>query len=306
MTKIIEIQNLVKKYNGKSVLKWMDFSLEKWDFKALLWINWAWKSTTIGILTNLVEKTSGNVKIAWIDIDTNFSNARKTVWVVPQEFNFDPFAKVESICINQAWYYGVAEKEAKKESQKLLKSLWLWEKKDAKAKELSWGMKRRLMIARALVHKPKILILDEPTAGVDVELRKTMWDFIQKLNKEKGVSILLTTHYLEEVEQLCNKVAILSKGKIVADMSVTELLSNLWEQTFVINTQNILDSHSIWWINKKYQAIKLHDTEIEITLPKNSSLSNMFRDLDTANIYATSIRPKENRIEKLFLEYTQL
>ncbi|MCP4522780.1 MAG: ABC transporter ATP-binding protein, partial [Candidatus Gracilibacteria bacterium] len=212
--KAIEIKNLEKNYGKNTVLDKVSFSIESGDFFALLGHNGAGKTTLISILTNLVNKSSGTVKIGGIDIDKDFQKARTQIGVVPQEFNFDIFSRVIDIPLIQAGYYGIDKETALKRTEKYLKKLGLWEKRDARARELSGGMKRRLMIVRALVHKPKILILDEPTAGVDVELRKSMWEFIQELN-DNGTTILLTTHYLEEVESLCKNVAIMHKGKIV-------------------------------------------------------------------------------------------
>ena len=237
----------------------MNLEVEAGDFFALLGHNGAGKSTTIGIMTSLVNKDSGTVKIGGVDIDEKFSLAKTHIGVVPQEFNFDIFAKVEDICLFAAGYYGVSREEAKKRA--------------AKAKELSGGMKRRLMIARALMHEPKILVLDEPTAGVDVELRKTMWEFIRELN-EKGVTIILTTHYLEEVEELCRNVAILTGGQIVHQGSVKELLSTLDEEIFVLDLKNELLE-----IPKRFSQYdpKLVDAKtLELTVKAADSVNDIF------------------------------
>lgn len=299
MTAILQIQNLKKSYKGNEVLKWVNLEVEAGDFFALLGHNGAWKSTTIGIMTSLVNKDSGNVKIGEVDIDENFSLAKTFIWVVPQEFNFDIFAKVEDICLFAAGYYGVPREEAKKRAEFYLTKLWLWEKRWAKAKELSGGMKRRLMIARALMHEPKILVLDEPTAGVDVELRKTMWEFIRELN-EKGVTIILTTHYLEEVEELCRNVAILTWWEIVHQGSVKELLSTLDEEIFVLDLKN--DLHEIPKRFSQYDP-KLVDTKtLELTVKAHDSVNDIFTILSEKWVEVLSMRNKSNRLEQLFLK----
>ena len=299
MTAILQIQNLKKSYKGNEVLKWVNLEVEEGDFFALLWHNGAGKSTTIGIMTSLVNKDSGTVKIGGVDIDENFSLAKTFIGVVPQEFNFDIFAKVEDICLFAAGYYGVPREEAKKRAEFYLTKLGLWEKRGAKAKELSGGMKRRLMIARALMHEPKILVLDEPTAGVDVELRKTMWEFIKELN-EKGVTIILTTHYLEEVEELCRNVAILTGGQIVHQGSVKELLSTLNEEIFVLDLKNELLE-----IPKRFSQYdpKLVDTKtLELTVKAQDSVNDIFSVLSEKWVEVLSMRNKSNRLEQLFLK----
>jgi len=301
MTKnIIEISQLTKKYWTNEVLKSIDLEIQQWDFFALLWHNGAGKTTTINILTNLVNKTSGIVKINNIDIDLDFTHARRYVWVVPQEFNFDTFAKVKDIPVIQAWYYGIQKDIAIKRTEKYLKKLWLWEKRENRARELSWGMKRRLMIVRALIHKPKILILDEPTAWVDVDLRKSMWEFIKELN-QSGTTILLTTHYLEEVEALCKNVAILDKWKIIENTSVKKLLNSLQEETIILSSsEEIFEIPKI--IEEKYQAKLLDEKEIEIIITKQQNLNQLFLDLSQENINISSFRNKTNRLEALFMK----
>jgi len=275
--KILEIENLKKSYGDLEVLGWVNLSVDKGDFFALLGHNGAGKSTTIGIMTSLVNKDSWTVKIGGIDIDENFSAAKQNIWVVPQEFNFDIFAKVYDICMFQAGFYGVPKSVAAERVEFYLKKLELWDKKDSKAKELSGGMKRRLMIARALVHEPKILVLDEPTAGVDVELRQTMWEFINMLNKEKGITIILTTHYLEEVEQLCKNVAILTWGKIVYDWAVKSLLKTLDEEIFVLDLKNELKE-----IPKRFEMYKaklVDSNTLELTVKAKESVNQLFLKL---------------------------
>ncbi len=298
--KALEIKSLVKRYWDNKVLNKIDFSVEKWDFCALLGYNWAWKTTIIGILTDLVRKNSWKVKIFWIDIDKDFPKAKKYIWVVPQEFNFSIFQKVKDIPVIQAGFYQVPKKLAIERSEKYLKILWLWDKRDSQARELSWGMKRRLMIVRALIHEPKLLILDEPTAWVDVELRQSTWNFIQELNKS-WMTILLTTHYLDEVEALCNKVVILNKWKIIEDTTTKNLLNKLdWEEI-------ILDIKECIWnikndIIKKYKIKIVSKKELEIYLSKNHSITEMVSDLSKNNIKITSFRNKRGRLEQLFIK----
>ena len=303
--KALEVTNLTKKYWEKTIINTISFDIEKWDFYALLWHNWAGKTTIIWILTDLVAKNSGKVKIFWTNIDTDFAQAKSYIWVVPQEFNVHMWTVIKHIPVIQAGYYGIKKDKAIKRTEKLFKALGLWEHKDKAFRQLSWWMKRRLMIARALVHKPKFLILDEPTAWVDVELRKTMWDFIRKLNQE-GTTILLTTHYLEEVESLCNKVMILNQGKIVKNTSTTELLSTLSKETFILdiiksewNTESI-ESHF-----QDFQLIYISDIQIEITISKQHTLNILFEKLSQHNIQVQSMRNKTNRIEQLFTNLTQ-
>jgi ABC-2 type transport system ATP-binding protein len=297
---IIQITNLTKKYGNIKVLKNIDLEIQEGDFFALLWHNGAWKTTIISILTNLVNKNSWKVKINGIDIDKNFKEARKYIWVVPQEFNFDIFAKVMDIPLIQAWYYGVPLDTAKERVEYYLKKLWLWEKRNAKARELSGWMKRRLMIVRALIHKPKILILDEPTAWVDVELRKSMWKFIQDLNKN-GTTILLTTHYLEEVETLCKKVAIIHEGRIVENTTTKKLLSKLNKEVIIIDTLEEVKKIPKELV-KKYKATAWEDSEIEITVSHKYSLNELFSDLGSFKIKVKSFRNKANRLEQLFIK----
>jgi len=302
VNKVLEIQNLRKSYGELEVLKWIDLTVEEGDFFALLWHNGAGKSTTIGIMTSLVNKDSGTVKIWWVDIDENFPLARTHIWVVPQEFNFDIFSKVYDICFFQAGFYGIPPKVARERIELYLKKLELWDKRDSKARELSGGMKRRLMIARVLVHNPKILVLDEPTAWVDVELRKTMWEFISELNAS-GTTIILTTHYLEEVEQLCHNVAILSGWKIVKNSGVKELLKTLDQEIFVLDLKN-----KLWEIPKRFSPYspKLIDANtLELTVQASESLNHIFEILSEKGVEVLSMRNKSNRLEQLFIWLTQ-
>ncbi|WP_373797084.1 ABC transporter ATP-binding protein, partial [Jeotgalibaca porci] len=235
MTHALEITDLKKVYaTGMEALKGIDLTVEEGDFYALLGPNGAGKSTTIGIVTSLVNKTAGQVKVFGYDIDTQLVQAKQQIGLVPQEFNFNPFETVEQIVVNQAGYYGVPRKEALKRSEKYLKQSNLWEKRHVRARMLSGGMKRRLMIARALMHEPKLLILDEPTAGVDIELRRDMWEFLRELN-EHGTTIILTTHYLEEAEMLCRNIGIIQSGRMIENTSMKKLLAKLQYETFIFD-----------------------------------------------------------------------
>lgn len=299
---IISIKNLEKSYKNNAVLKGVNLEIAEGDFFALLGYNGAGKSTTINILTNLTKKDAGEIVINGVNIDENFSLARTYIGVVPQEFNFDIFAKVIDICVLQAGYYGIDAKTATERAEKILKKLSLWGKRNAKAKELSGGMKRRLMIARALIHEPKILILDEPTAGVDIELRKSMWEFIEEINK-KWTTIILTTHYLEEVEALCKNMAILSGGKIIETAKVSEVLEKLDEEKLILEIDGEADFSKNF--ENKFHAKKNPDGNIEIIVSKNTTLNEVFRDLEAEKISVKSVRNAQNRVEALFMKYLQ-
>ncbi len=299
----IKIKWLTKNYWENKVLKKIDLDIESGDFFALLWQNGAGKTTMISILTNLVKKDGWKIKINGTSIDKDFASARKNIWVVPQEFNFDQFEKVKNIPVIQAGYYGISKKVATERTEKYLKQLWLWEKRENKARELSGWMKRRLMIARALVHEPKILILDEPTAGVDVELRNGMWDFIRELNKS-GTTILLTTHYLEEVEALCNRVAIIHKWEIIRDTKTKFLLEELQEESIILNTNEDIPK-DIENTLKEFQAEKISKKELSVVLSKKHSLNGLFTLLNSLNIEVSSFRNKANRLEQLFIHLTK-
>jgi len=300
--KVLEIQNLKKSYGDLEVLKWINLEVEEGDFFALLGHNGAGKTTTIGIMTSLVNKSGGTVKIGGVDIDKDFPLARTHIGVVPQEFNFDIFMTVYDICFYQAGFYGIPATVAHERIEFYLKKLELWDKKDTKAKELSWGMKRRLMIARALVHNPKILVLDEPTAGVDVELRTTMWEFIGELNKS-GTTIILTTHYLEEVEQLCKNVAILSGGKIVKNSGVKDLLKTLDKEIFVLDLKNKLIKVPERF--SQYNPELVDDHTLELTIKSSESLNEIFSILTEKSVEVLSMRNKSNRLEQLFIGLTK-
>lgn len=298
----LSITNLNKVYRGGlEALKDISLDVEEGEFFGLLGPNGAGKTTTIAIITSLVIKTAGTVKIYGVDIDIDFPAAKRLIGVVPQEYNFSIFEKVQDIVTQQAGYYGIPRKEALHRSEKYLKKLGLWEKRNVTARELSGGMKRRLMIARGLVHEPKLLILDEPTAGVDVELRRGMWDFLEELNST-GRTIILTTHYLEEAEKLCNRIAIIDKGNIVENTSKRELLRKLDKETFVLDLKKPLTS-----------VLPLEDVEfslvdqttIEATIKQRLPINRIFEHLNDQGIVVESMRNKTNRLEELFLEMVE-
>jgi ABC-2 type transport system ATP-binding protein len=294
----IEIKGLEKTYkNGVQALKGVNLEVKEGDFFALLGANGAGKTTIISILTSIVTKTGGKVSVFGYDLDTQTNLVKQSIGVVPQEFNISIFEKVEDIVINQAGYYGIALDEAKQRSEDILKKLDLWGKKDQVARNLSGGMKRRLMIARALVHNPRLLILDEPTAGVDVELRYGMWEYLNKLNTE-GTTILLTTHYLEEVEQLCKNAAIIKQGEIIKNDSVKNLVNSLDTETYVVNTEKLPKK-----IGKIDGFTITNQTEesMEVDIKKGQHINSLVKQLDAHGIQVLNIQPKENRLEKLFL-----
>lgn len=301
MTYAIEIRDLKKQYeNGFEALKGINLTVEKGDFFALLGPNGAGKSTTIGILCSLVNKTSGSVSIFGADIDKDFALAKKYLGVVPQEFNFNVFETVFNVVVTQAGFYGISKDVAEVRAEKYLRQLDLWDKKDVQSRTLSGGMKRRLMIARALIHEPEVLILDEPTAGVDIELRRSMWDFIKKLNEEQGTTIILTTHYLEEAEQLCRNIAIINSGEIVENTSVRSLLKTLNQETFIFDLDSAVPED---WYVEGYQTSVLKDlTSLEVEITKGQSLNVIFQALDKASINVVSMRNKSNRLEELFVK----
>ncbi|TGK04075.1 ABC transporter ATP-binding protein [Leptospira langatensis] len=302
MNKALEIKNLVKTYaGGVQALKGIDLTVDEGDFFALLGPNGAGKSTTIGILSSLVNKTSGSVKIFDADIDTQVTLAKSYIGVVPQEFNFNIFEKVEHIVVNQGGYYGLPRKVALERAHNYLSQLGLYEKRLEGAGRLSGGMKRRLMIARALVHNPRILILDEPTAGVDIEFRRSLWDFLVKLN-ESGITIILTTHYLEEAENLCKKIAIIDQGKIVENTSMKELLVKLDTQIFILDLK---DPISVPLNLNGFRLNRIDDLTLEVEVNKHNSLNELFQLLDKSGIQISSMRNKSNRLEELFLKLVE-
>jgi ABC-2 type transport system ATP-binding protein len=298
MANALEIRSLNKTYdNGHEALVDVSLHVEEGDFFALLGPNGAGKSTTLGIVSSLVNKSSGKVEIFGFDLDTELEKAKTCLGVVPQEVNFNQFEKVEHILVTQAGYYGIPAKEAKATAEIYLKELGLWDKRDQPARMLSGGMKRRVMIARALIHKPKLLILDEPTAGVDIELRRSMWKFLRAIN-EAGTTIILTTHYLEEAEELCRNIAIIDKGRILEHSSKRDLLSKLTTQTYVLETEPKLErAPSIG----EYQVELAADGSLELTLEQEDDLSAFFKAASDSSWKVVSVRNKSNRLEELFL-----
>ncbi|HEY7773503.1 MAG TPA: ABC transporter ATP-binding protein [Marinagarivorans sp.] len=298
MTSALAISGLRKTYgNGLTALNGIDLTVEPGDFFALLGPNGAGKSTTIGIISSLVKKTDGKVTIFGHDIDTHFSEAKQHLGLVPQEFNFHVFEKVFDIVLNQAGYYGIPKAKARARTEELLKQLELWDKRDTQARMLSGGMKRRLMIARALVHEPRLLVLDEPTAGVDIELRRSMWQFLKRIN-QAGTTIILTTHYLEEAEQLCRNIAIISGGDIIENTDTKALLKRLDKEAF------ILDAHVLPATLPQLAgyAIERADAHtLEVTLQKGQTLNTVFEFLSAHEIEISSMRNKANRLEELFV-----
>lgn len=296
----LKITQLTKTYpNGFAALKGIDLTVPQGGFFALLGPNGAGKSTTIGIISSLFKPTSGSVEIFGVDLLKQPAKAKQFLGVVPQEFNFMQFEKIEDILIAQAGYFGIPTKESRPRAEKLLKALGLWEKRDDKARMLSGGMKRRLMIARALMHHPKLLILDEPTAGVDIELRRSMWDFMQQINTEEGTTIILTTHYLEEAEQLCKNIAILDQGEIRINTDMKSLLTSLDVESFVFDlAQPYPAPIALTNVVKTKQPDPL---TLEVTLKKGDSLNDVFAQLTAQNIQVASMRNKANRLEELFL-----
>jgi ABC-2 type transport system ATP-binding protein len=293
MSHALEIKSLEKTYKGGfQALKSINLTVEKGDFFALLGPNGAGKSTTIGVITSLVNKSKGQVRVFGYDIDTDLEKAKSFIGLVPQEFNFNQFEPLINILVNQAGYYGVERKIAIERAEKYLKKLALWDKRNDAARMLSGGMKRRLMIARALMHEPQILILDEPSAGVDIEVRRSMWDFLRELNSQ-GITIILTTHYLEEAEMLCRNIAIIDGGKIVENTSMKALLAQLDVETFVLDLSPQ---------NKKITKYTVVDDHtLEIDLNKKQNLNDVFQQLTEQNINVLSMRNKSNRLEALFI-----
>ena len=299
MSYALEINNLKKIYSGGTeALKGISLKVNEGDFYALLGPNGAGKSSTIGIIGTLVTKSSGNVKIFGIDLDENVAQAKSMLGVVSQEINFSQFEKVLDIVTTQAGFYGIKKSIAQPKVEKMLKRLGLWDKRHDQARTLSGGFKRRLMIAKALIHEPKLLILDEPTAGVDIELRREMWDFLKEINSN-GTTIILTTHYLEEAEQLCRNIGIIDHGEIVVDTSMKELLRKLDVQGFVLDLEDPL---------KEVPTIKDYSLRLEDPLTliaavnKEKSINNLFDELNKLNIKVKSMRNESNRLEELFIE----
>ena len=294
----LNIKNLQKTYkNGVYALKGVDLTVKEGDFFALLGPNGAGKSTVIGIVCSLVTKSSGQVEVFGESLDTNSADVRMHIGLVPQEFNFNIFEPVGEILINQAGYYGIDRKEATQRAEVYLKQLDLWEKRFDMAKELSGGMKRRLMIARALMHRPKLLILDEPTAGVDIEIRHSMWEFLKKVNAE-GTTIILTTHYLEEAESLCNNIAIIDRGITIEQTQMRTLLDRLHIETFILYLSDKIETLPDCG---KYSVRLIDQETLEVDINQQQSISDIFHTLRACGIEVVSMKNKTNRLEQLFI-----
>ncbi len=298
----LEIRNLEKTYsNGTRALKGIDLTVEAGEFYAVLGPNGAGKTTAIGIVSSLVNKTSGTVRVFGHDIDTDLEAAKSCIGLVPQEVNLNLWEKVGTIVLNQAGYYGLRRRLAEERAEKYLRELRLWDRRDAIARSLSGGMKRRLMIARALVHEPRLLILDEPTAGVDIEIRRSMWDFLTKIN-EAGTTIILTTHYLEEAESLCRRVAIIDEGEIIEDARMSTVLRKLQQEVFVLTlTEQLSEPPEL----DGYEAAVRPDCELEVAVGAGRDLNGLFRQLSEQDISVVSLRNKANRLEELFIRLVE-
>ncbi|MBQ0955828.1 ABC transporter ATP-binding protein [Serratia symbiotica] len=297
MNYALELSQLTKTYaGGVKALRGIDLNVEVGDFYALLGPNGAGKSTTIGIISSLVNKTTGTVRVFGYDIDKDIVNAKRQLGLVPQEFNFNPFETVTQIVVNQAGYYGVTRHEALARAEKYLTQLDLWDKCNECARMLSGGMKRRLMIARALMHQPKLLILDEPTAGVDIELRRSMWGFLKELNAQ-GTTIILTTHYLEEAEMLCRNIGIIQNGELMENTSMKGLLSKLKSETFILD---LAAKSPLLQLNGYHS--RLTDTAtLEVEVMREQGLNGLFAQLSAQGVQVLSMRNKANRLEELFI-----
>lgn len=302
--KALEINNLIKTYStGVQAVKGINLSVEQGDFYALLGHNGAGKSTTIGIISSLVNKTSGSVKVFGYDLDTQKVQLKQQLGVVPQEFNFNQFEQVIDILTQQAGFYGISQKEALARAEIWLKKLSLWEKRTHQVRELSGGMKRRVMIARALMHNPKLLILDEPTAGVDIELRRSLWDFLRELNQQQGTTIILTTHYLEEAENLCRNIGIIRQGQLIENTSMKALLAKLESETIVLDLQKSEQNRSL--VIEDYPYKWLDDSTLEVEIKREQGLTKLFAQLSTQQVEVLSMRNKSNRLEELFMNMAQ-
>jgi ABC-2 type transport system ATP-binding protein len=298
----LSIKNLTKTYaNGTQALKGIDLSVEEGDFYALLGPNGAGKTTAIGIISSLVNKSGGAVKIFGHDIDTDLEAAKACLGIVPQEINLNLWETVGNVVTNQAGYYGIGGKLARERVEKYLRSLRLWDRRKDTARSLSGGMKRRLMIARALVHEPRLLILDEPTAGVDIEIRRSMWEFLREINAA-GTTIILTTHYLEEAESLCRNIAIIDEGRIIEDARMSEILRRLQREVFVLSLDGELE-----------QAPELpgfvtrlrEDGELEVEKALGTDMNELFARLEEQGIRVASLRNKANRLEEMFMHLVE-
>ncbi len=297
----LTVENLKKTYaNGVQALRGINFTVEQGDFFALLGPNGAGKSTTIGIITSLVNKTAGSVSVFGHDIDMDLRGAKKHIGLVPQEFNFNIFETVMQVIVNQAGYYGVPAKIALERAEWYLNKLGLWEKRDTPTRLLSGGMKRRLMIVRALLHDPELLILDEPTAGVDIELRRSMWDFLKEMN-ERGKTIILTTHYLEEAEYLCRNIAIIDNGSLITHTNMRHLLDSLHTETFILYLEN--NVHDVPQL-EGFSAYLTDPKTLSVDVSQEQQMNVLFEQLSQQGIKVLSMRNKANRLEELFIRMT--
>jgi len=300
--KALSIKNLKKTYaNGNQALKGIDLVVEVGDFYALLGPNGAGKTTAIGIISSLVNKSSGDVEIFGNNIDTSLEAAKICIGLVPQELNLNQWETVHNIVLNQAGYYGLGRKLAHERAEKYLRKLRLWDRRGDQGMSLSGGMKRRLMIARALVHEPKLLILDEPTAGVDIEIRRSMWEFLREIN-EAGTTIILTTHYLEEAESLCRHVAIIDEGTIIEDARMSTVLRKLQREVFILSLRDSIENAPEL---AGFETALREDRELEVALTSGHTLNDLFVQLSTHNITVLSLRNKANRLEELFMRLVE-
>jgi len=298
----LEISNLHKTYaNGFEALKGIDLTVEEGDFFALLGPNGAGKSTCIGIISSLVNKSSGSVNVFGHSIERELIKVKSLLGSVPQEFNFNAYEPVNEIITNQGGFYGIPTKIAKKRTEFYLKELGLWSHRNQQARTLSGGMKRRLMIARALIHKPRLMILDEPTAGVDIELRRSMWQFMDEINQQ-GTTIILTTHYLEEAERMCRNVAIIDEGLIIENTSMKTLLKSLNSETFVLYLRDTISEAPI--LEGFGSTVMIDEHTIEVEVPESQSLNDLIQQLDSKNLVVNRMRNKANRLEELFIAIT--
>jgi len=300
MTIAISIKDLDKTYaNGVEALKGVSLEVQQGDFFALLGPNGAGKSTIIGVISTLINKSGGSVEVFGRSVDTHIYETKLDLGVVPQEINFSQFEKVKDIVLTQAGYYGLPRKLASERCEKYLKKLGLWEKRSERSRSLSGGMKRRLMIARALVHEPRLLILDEPTAGVDIELRRSMWNFLTEINAN-GTTIILTTRYLEEAEQMCRNIAIIDEGEIIENTSMKKLIGELDSQVFILDTANEVNGKPEITIDDVLiHRIDAHSLEVKV--PNGKLINEVFKELDKQGLEISSMRNKTNRLEQLFL-----
>ena len=299
-TKALELKNLSKTYgDGTEALRGIDLNVEESEFFGLLGPNGAGKSTTIGIVTSLVKKSSGSVRCFGVDLDRDPAWVKRQIGLVPQEFNFNQFESAEQIVVQQAGYYGIPRSLARERAETYLRKMGLWEKRATSARMLSGGMKRRLMIARALVHEPKLLILDEPTAGVDIDLRRATWSFLEEINA-KGTTVILTTHYLEEAEMLCRRIAIIDQGRIVEDTDKKSLLGKLDVETFVFDLDTSAPGEGL--ALDRYVHRLTDATTLEVDVKRDDSLNEIFDLLSKQGVNVVSMRNKANRLEELFVE----